>query len=208
LSNFFVEKDGILAFYYPGKTNMKSSFPKIIIHPLTPRESASGLNIHYSVYRNPFGEILIASTHKGICFMEFTDSTKEAITHLSKCFPNAKLEHQVHEVHEKASMMLSDNPNSKDLFHLHLKGTDFQLRVWAALTKIPCGQLVTYGMIAASLDQPSASRAVGNAVAHNPVAYLIPCHRVVPASGKIGNFKWGTERKSKLILWELKNNSE
>lgn len=181
---------------------MKPAAPKIIIHPLTPQEFTSGLNIHYGFESSLFGEILIASTRTGICYMEFADNRKEAIAHLGTCFTNARLAQEEDEVHRKASIMLSENPLSEGLFQLHLKGTEFQMKVWHALSKIPCGQLVTYGMIAGGLGQPSASRAVGNAVAHNPVAFLIPCHRVIQASGKIGNFKWGPERKSKLILWE------
>ncbi|MCC5928692.1 MAG: methylated-DNA--[protein]-cysteine S-methyltransferase [Cyclobacteriaceae bacterium] len=187
---------------------MKPATSKITIHTMSSLEFESGLDIHYSIEGSPFGEILIASTHRGICCMEFIDDTKRALAHLQSCFPYSLLVQQKDVMHKKAADMLSESPKDVDTFHLHLKGTDFQMNVWNALLQVPCGHLVNYGTIAKSLGQPTASRAVGNAIAHNPVAYLIPCHRVIPASGKIGNFKWGTERKSKLILWELKSNSE
>ncbi|MCG8579588.1 MAG: methylated-DNA--[protein]-cysteine S-methyltransferase, partial [Bacteroidales bacterium] len=85
---------------------------------------------------------------------------------------------------------------------LHLKGTAFQLKVWDALLKIPAGELATYGDIAHSIDKPSAQRAVGTAIGSNPVAYLIPCHRVIRASGAIGGYRWGIVRKKAMIAWE------
>ncbi len=85
---------------------------------------------------------------------------------------------------------------------MHLKGTDFQLKVWEALLKIPMGKLSTYGSIAKEIDNPKASRAVGTAIGDNPVAFLIPCHRVIQASGNIGGYMWGTTRKKAIIGWE------
>jgi AraC family transcriptional regulator of adaptative response/methylated-DNA-[protein]-cysteine methyltransferase len=85
---------------------------------------------------------------------------------------------------------------------LHLKGTAFQLKVWETLLKIPMGQLTTYGGIAKSIQQPNASRAVGTAVGDNPVAFLIPCHRVIQSSGIIGQYHWGSIRKKAMIGWE------
>jgi AraC family transcriptional regulator of adaptative response/methylated-DNA-[protein]-cysteine methyltransferase len=85
---------------------------------------------------------------------------------------------------------------------LHLNGTAFQLKVWENLLKIPVGSLSTYGKIAGEMGKPSASRAIGTAIGKNPVAVLIPCHRVVQSSGKIGGFRWGSKRKSAIIAWE------
>jgi AraC family transcriptional regulator of adaptative response/methylated-DNA-[protein]-cysteine methyltransferase len=85
---------------------------------------------------------------------------------------------------------------------LHLKGTDFQLKVWEALLKIPAGQLSTYGNVAAIIDKPNASRAVGTAIGSNPVAFLIPCHRVIQSTGLTGGYMWGSTRKSAIIGWE------
>jgi len=91
---------------------------------------------------------------------------------------------------------------------LHLKGTDFQLKVWEALLKIPMGKLSTYGNLAAQIGNPRASRAVGAAIGSNPVAFLIPCHRVIQSSGEYGGYRWGSLRKTLLIGWEgAKTNS-
>ena len=85
---------------------------------------------------------------------------------------------------------------------LHLKGTSFQLKVWETLLKIPMGGLTTYGSIAKQIDHANASRAVGSAIGHNPVAYLIPCHRVIQSSGETGGYMWGSTRKSAILGWE------
>jgi AraC family transcriptional regulator of adaptative response/methylated-DNA-[protein]-cysteine methyltransferase len=85
---------------------------------------------------------------------------------------------------------------------LHLKGTEFQLKVWETLLKIPMGQLSTYGNIAKQIDIPKAARAVGTAVGDNPVAFLIPCHRVIQSSGIFGGYHWGAIRKTAMIGWE------
>ena len=85
---------------------------------------------------------------------------------------------------------------------LHLKGTDFQLKVWEALLKIPMGGLTTYGDIASGINHPKAFRAVGTAVGENPVALLIPCHRVIRSTGELGNYHWGDVRKTAIIGWE------
>ncbi len=87
-------------------------------------------------------------------------------------------------------------------FHLVLKGTNFQVKVWQALLAIPAGAMVSYRDVAAYLGQPRASRAVGHAVAENPVAYLIPCHRVITAAGEIHRYRWGTARKKAMLGWE------
>jgi AraC family transcriptional regulator, regulatory protein of adaptative response / methylated-DNA-[protein]-cysteine methyltransferase len=85
---------------------------------------------------------------------------------------------------------------------LHLKGTDFQLKVWETLLTIPMGQLSTYGNIAAEINNPKAARAVGSAIGDNPVAFLIPCHRVIQSTGIFGGYMWGTKRKTAMIGWE------
>jgi len=85
---------------------------------------------------------------------------------------------------------------------LHLKGTDFQLKVWEILLKVPIGQLETYGHIAERIQNPKASRAVGSAIGDNPVAFLIPCHRVIQANGAFGQYHWGATRKAAMIGWE------
>ena len=103
---------------------------------------------------------------------------------------------------QRALALLTAQPNSIEQVKLHLKGSAFQLKVWESWLKIPAGQLASYADVAAQIDQPKAARAVGTAVAHNPVAFLIPCHRVIQASGVLGNYHWGTTRKTAMIGWE------
>ena len=96
-----------------------------------------------------------------------------------------------------------------DQIKLHLKGTDFQLKVWETLLKIPMGKLTTYGTIATKIENPNASRAMGAAIGSNPVAFLIPCHRVIQSTGAFGGYMWGNTRKTAIIGWEgTKVNSE
>jgi len=85
---------------------------------------------------------------------------------------------------------------------LYVRGTDFQLQVWRALLEVPPGEITTYGRLAEAVGRPGAARAVGGAVAANPVAYLIPCHRVVRTSGELGGYRWGVERKRAMLEWE------
>ena len=96
----------------------------------------------------------------------------------------------------------SGNWKKPEEIKLHLKGTDFQLKVWETLLKIPFGNLSTYGTIAKQIEKPSASRAVGTAIGDNPVAFLIPCHRVIQSTGTLGGYMWGIDRKQAIIGWE------
>lgn len=160
------------------------------------------LLIKYSYYESPFGTILIASTLKGICHLAFCDEQEDALSALKVQFPNAHYKKEVIDAHKNALLVFQQEWGAISPVHIHVKGTAFQLKVWDALLKIPFGKLSTYGTIAKILDQPNASRAVGTAIGKNPIAFLIPCHRVVQSSGKIGGFKWGTGRKTALLEWE------
>ncbi|MEM8888411.1 MAG: methylated-DNA--[protein]-cysteine S-methyltransferase, partial [Bacteroidota bacterium] len=95
------------------------------------------------------------------------------------------------------------NQNKKGELSLLLQGTNFQLKVWEALLNVPRGQLTTYGDIAERIEKPKAVRAVGTAVGRNPIAYLIPCHRVIRKEGKLGEYRWGSGRKKAIIGWEM-----
>ena len=104
---------------------------------------------------------------------------------------------------QKNALFIFNNDWSKlPEIKLHLKGTDFQLKVWEALLKIPMGQLSTYGKVATAIQKPTASRAIGTAIGSNPVAFLIPCHRVIQSTGNIGGYMWGNTRKTAIIGWE------
>jgi AraC family transcriptional regulator of adaptative response/methylated-DNA-[protein]-cysteine methyltransferase len=181
----------------------------IQIEGMTPAEYKSGgksLNIHYQFADTPFGSVLIASTSKGICHMSFTDlltsNDMKALDGLRAKFPEATFVEQKDSFQQHALAMFQSEQTEFSQIKLHLKGTDFQLKVWECLLKIPMGQLSSYGEIAARTGKPKASRAVGTAVGLNPVAFLIPCHRVIQATGILGDYHWGSVRKTAIIGWE------
>ncbi len=183
----------------------------VTIEGMTPGEFKNGgehLTINYSYAESPFGDVLVASTDKGICYMAFMNSDKDDLSLLKKKFPNAHYRQLVDTIQQNALSIFTHDWKKLSTVKLHLKGTDFQLKVWESLLKIPMGQLSTYGNIAEYIQSPKASRAVGTAIGNNPVAFLIPCHRVIQSSGFLGGYMWGMTRKSAIIGWEsAKTNS-
>lgn len=176
----------------------------IQIEGMTPAEyknQGQNLVIHYQFSATPFGEIIIASTHKGVCWMAFESDQNFALLELQQAFPKATFIAQSDQFQQDALGIFSKDQSLAQI-KLHLKGTAFQLKVWASLLKIPMGQLSTYGNIAQQIQQPTASRAVGTAIGRNPIAFLIPCHRVIRATGIMGEYRWGTSRKTAIIGWE------
>ncbi len=177
----------------------------ISIEGMTPGEfknGGEGLAINYSFASSPFGKLIAASTVKGICYVAFDNDEGRALINLTAHFPHAKFRLQTDKLQQNALRIFNQEWRSLDAIKLHLKGTQFQLKVWASLLKIPFGNLTTYGSIAEDLDNPKAARAVGTAIGNNPVAFLIPCHRVIQANGSFGGYMWGTTRKSAIIAWE------
>ncbi len=177
----------------------------INIEGMTPAEYKNGgkdLLINYSFAETPFGNILVASTTKGICYMAFADDESEAFAFLQGHFPSAQFRQLVDTIQQNALYIFTHDWTKLNQIKLHLKGTDFQLKIWQTLLKIPMGQLTTYGAIAAEIDNKNASRAVGTAIGSNPVAFLIPCHRVIQATGNFGGYMWGNTRKTAIIGWE------
>lgn len=177
----------------------------INIEGMTPAEYKSGgkdLEINYHFSESPFGNIIVASTTKGICFMAFYEDESVALSILKKHFPNANFVQKTDVIQENALRIFRHEPSKLPQIKLHLKGTDFQLKVWETLLKIPSGKLATYGMIAHEIEKPKASRAVGTAIGSNPVAFLIPCHRVIQSTGMFGGYMWGSTRKTAIIGWE------
>ena len=175
------------------------------IEGMTPGEYKNkdgNLTINYSYSESHFGNVLIASTHKGICQISFLDDKEVAFLELKQRFPYAVFNEMTDQIQQSALKIFSQDWNSVDQLKLHLKGTEFQLKVWEALLKIPMGKLVTYGHIAKKIEKPSASRAVGTAIGSNPIAFLIPCHRVIQSTGIFGGYMWGTTRKTAIIGWE------
>jgi AraC family transcriptional regulator of adaptative response/methylated-DNA-[protein]-cysteine methyltransferase len=176
------------------------------IEGMTPGEFKNGgqnLKINYQFVPTLFGCVLIASTTKGICHMSFADDDMLALQDLQTMFPNANFINQSDNIQQKAlTIFAHPQNNNPEEIKVHLKGTDFQLKVWNALLKIPSGRLTSYGDIANKISNPKASRAVGSAIGDNPIAFIIPCHRVIQGAGTYGQYRWGSTRKSALIGWE------
>ncbi|MDR3501425.1 MAG: methylated-DNA--[protein]-cysteine S-methyltransferase [Legionella sp.] len=175
------------------------------IEGMTPREFKSGgagLAINYCFAESPFGKIIVASTSKGVCAMSFEEDENQAVLDLKKHFPNAEYHQITDKFQQDALLIFQKDWNNLNKIKLHLAGTPFQLKVWESLLKIPLGTLVTYGDIAQDIGNPKSSRAVGSAIGSNPVAFLIPCHRVIQRSGKISGYLWGETKKKAIIGWE------
>lgn len=172
---------------------------------MTPGEYKNGgkdLRIAYHFDSTRLGEILIASTGKGVCYLAFVSQQAAALKELKALYPKAAFRGEKNRRHAQALRFLFKNNKGSGRIALHLKGTAFQLKVWRALLRIPLGELASYSSVAKGIQKDKAVRAVGTAIANNPVAYLIPCHRVIQASGLFGQYRWGEAKKTSLIGWE------
>ncbi len=181
----------------------------ITIEGMTPGEFKNGakdLQIIYSFAQTVFGNIIIASTEIGICYLAFCNNEKETIGNLKHIFPHSSITQFKDPKHVQILEIFQNNQRHISEIKLHLKGTAFQLKVWQALLQIPEGSITTYADIARFIHQPKSSRAVGNAIGSNPIAYLIPCHRVIRSTGIIGNYHWGKARKQAMLGWEAAKN--
>lgn len=178
----------------------------IKVDGMTPGEFKNGgqtLNINYSFADTPFGQVIVASTAKGICYMAFADEGQEqALENLKAQFPNATYHQLVDRIQQNALFLFTQDWSKLDEIKLHLKGTAFQLKIWETLLKVPIGGLTNYATLAQDAGFDGASRAVGTAVGANPVAFLIPCHRVIKSDGEFGQYHWGNTRKTAMIGWE------
>ncbi len=169
------------------------------------KQRGHGLHIVYGFSQCPFGEVMIATTQRGICRISFLEDEdrSEMIHQLWGAWPRATFTEKQDHIPAIADRIFGGrNTDASGPLHLHVKGTNFQVNVWRALLAIPFGRLVSYRDIAAGLGKPGAVRAVASAVAVNPVAYLIPCHRVIAKTGKIQPYRWGEARKKAIIGWE------
>ena len=177
----------------------------INIEGMTPGEYKNGgenLSINYSFSESPFGKIIVGSTTKGVSYLAFEEDEKKAFDSMKHRFPNAHFKKATDRFQQNALAIFNNDWENLNSIKLHLKGTDFQLKVWETLLKIPKGRLAAYRDVANEIKKPTASRAVGTAIGANPVAYLIPCHRVIQSSGIFGGYHWGTTRKLAIIGWE------
>lgn len=177
----------------------------VSIEGMTPAEyknEGRNLCINYSLAPTIFGKLFIASTQRGICAVQFVEEDNAGLMYLKKTYPNASFQFQTDDFHNKALSFFQRDWSQLSPVQLHLRGTPFQIKVWESLLKIPLGNLSTCGRIAKDIGQPQASRAVGTAIGSNPVAFLIPCHRVIQSSGLIGGYRWEPKRKKIMIGWE------
>ena len=177
----------------------------IDIEGMTPGEYKNGgenLSINYSFVESPFGKTIVASTIKGICYIAFVNDEESSLKLLKNQYPNAQYQKHRDQIQQNAIIVFTQDWSRLDKIKLHIKGTDFQLKVWQALLTIPMGKLSTYSNIANKINNPKASRAVGSAIGDNPVAFLIPCHRVIKSTGLLGQYHWGCDRKAAMIGWE------
>lgn len=164
-----------------------------------------GLTLRYGFHPTPFGECLLAATPRGICHLAFVApvSREAALGRLEREWPLATLVPDQERTRPLATKAFPPPGSARTpALALHVKGTNFQLKVWRALLEIPVGSVTTYGALASRLGDAKAARAVGTAVGSNPVSYLIPCHRVIRASGALGGYAWGVERKAVMLFAE------
>ena len=177
------------------------------LEAMTPGEfkhGGAGLTITHGVHDTPFGPAFIAATTKGICRLEFLDTQPDAhpLAELARQWPRARLQEQAQRTRAWVDALFQDMRPAQRPLSLHVTGTNFQIQVWQALLRIPPGSLASYTEVAQAIGRPGSARAVGNAVGANPVAYLIPCHRVIQQSGHLGGYRWGVPRKHALHAWE------
>jgi len=176
-------------------------------HAVTPGElkrAGAGMTIQYGIHPSPFGECLIAVTARGVCHLGFMPASdrQAVLAELAAAWPRARLEAAPRVTAPVARRLFTRGNGKAPGIGLHVRGTNFQIKVWEALLRIPPGRVASYEAIALRIHAPRAVRAVANAVAHNPVAWLIPCHRVIRKSGALGGYRWGATRKKALLAWE------
>ncbi len=171
------------------------------------KAGGAGLQIQYGIHSTPFGNCLIATTKRGICHLQFLDTTslETAELNLKTEWNHAEIVQNPQTTQVICEQIFQPTPDGLPL-RVHVKGTNFQIQVWRGLLNIPFAGMTTYQRLAESMGRPQAARAVGNAIGKNPVAYLIPCHRVIRTSGELGGYRWGVERKRVILGWEACQN--
>ncbi|MDC5475034.1 methylated-DNA--[protein]-cysteine S-methyltransferase [Acinetobacter baumannii] len=169
------------------------------------KQQGDGVELNYSVETSPFGDLLVVSSDKGICSVRFVDHSDNIQEIVKQYFPKAQLKNHSPIWHQQIAQWFRQDfsEHLQQKLPLNLAGTPFQLQVWEALLTIPEGQLRTYQDIAEQIGKPKAVRAVATAIGQNPIAYLIPCHRVIRATGMVGEYHWQKGRKLALLAWEM-----
>lgn len=182
----------------------------MIIETTTPGEfkaRSNGMRLIVGVAPSPFGECLIADSARGICHLSFFDSGGEAtaLAELSASWLHAEIHQDAEHAAALVARIFSPVQPSESPMRVCISGTDFQLRVWRELLRVPPGACISYAMLAAAAGHPRACRATGSAVGANPVCFLIPCHRVIRSDGSPGQYRWGADRKRAMLAWEKNN---
>jgi AraC family transcriptional regulator, regulatory protein of adaptative response / methylated-DNA-[protein]-cysteine methyltransferase len=178
------------------------------LEAITPGEfkaGGAGLQIWYGIHETPFGLALIATTTRGICNLHFVEEAteQEAPLLLRQMWEKAELIRDRGKTQRLCDRIFSAaTTQATEPLTLVVKGTNFQIQVWKALLNLSFGTMTTYQTLAASIQKPTAARAIGNAISKNPIGYLIPCHRVIRESGELGGYRWGFDRKAALLGWE------
>jgi len=174
---------------------------------VTPGEYKSrgaGLTIRYGLHRTPFGECLIGITERGICQLSFVQTSEgDALDEMVEYWKEARMIEDHRVTAPLIEPIFDLSRGGGHTLQMHVRGTNFQIKVWEALMRIPPGSVSSYEHIANQIGRKNATRAVGNAVAHNPIAVLIPCHRVIRKLGEFGNYRYGAARKKALLVREF-----
>lgn len=170
------------------------------------KSGGEGWTITFGFSDSPFGRCLIGENPRGICHLSFVESEEDEVglLALQENWPEARLQRDDSVAFQLVARIFGRpaHPPSKPVLRTFVRGTPFQLRVWRALLQVQPGTLVSYRSLAAAVNKPTAARAVGTAVGQNPLAYLIPCHRVIRETGVLGNYRWGPIRKRLMVVWE------
>lgn len=169
--------------------------------------------ISYNISLSPIGHLLVAQNEFGLCSVLLGDTQDATFIELQNRFTGNTLVRNEDKLKLSSRYLLSwlnalskhEKPIPKDI-KLDLNGSPFQQRVWHALRKLPCGTTISYSELAKSIHQPNAVRAVASACAANPIALLVPCHRVIKSDGSLAGYRWGIERKKTLLDWEYASN--
>ncbi|HRI78373.1 MAG TPA: methylated-DNA--[protein]-cysteine S-methyltransferase [Cyclobacteriaceae bacterium] len=180
------------------------------LEAVTPQEyklKGSGLVIDYGFHETPFGTALIGVTERGICWLSFISADgghKEELEKMKGHWHNSVFHQDQHVTFALAEKIFNPVTHPTDSkLHLFVKGTNFQIKVWEALLRLPMGSVTTYQGIAERINNPKAMQAVGSAVGSNHIAYIIPCHRVIRKDGVLGEYRWRAARKKSIIGWEM-----
>lgn len=162
-----------------------------------------GLDIRYGHHQSAFGDVLLAVTDRGICGLAFCDqdNVPAELDRLARLWPGASLNQADADTAELARR-LENPPDAAHPLSLLVTGTNFQLKIWDALLRIPVGTVCTYGQLASMAGEPGSARATGSAVGANHIAWLIPCHRIIRSTGQSGQYRWGSTRKRAMLAWE------